>query len=182
MHARGLHLHSMVVHAVLAFTVVAAAAFALAAAGVEVGQFDRRVWRFLLSVSLVVVLLTGSLATVTGILERRHLYVTWHRTHRLKLWLGFTMVTLAALAVGALAGVVPGGPPAVLAALAGLVPAAAAQSALGLKMTLGRQSLAGTSYRPDALQDERVDIVAAAAAELGKPADVIDVMGEGRQP
>jgi hypothetical protein len=178
MHGPKLHLHSMLVHAVLAFVPIAAIAFALGAADVVLGPFDRAVWRFVVRASLVVVLVVGILATATGVLERRHLYVTWHRTHTLKLWLALAMLVLAAAGVGALAGLVPGGPPSVLAAVAGLVPVAAALAVLGLKMTLGRQSFAATSYRPDLEQEPPVDVLAATAARLAEPAELIDPMEE----
>jgi hypothetical protein len=178
MHGPKLHLHSMLVHSVLAFVPVAAMAFVLGAAGVALGPFDGVVWRFLIGASLVVVLFGGVLATVTGVLERRHLYVTWHRTHALKLGLALAMVALAVLGVGAFAGLVPGGPPSVLGALAGLVPVAAALAVLGLKMTLGRMSFAATSYVPDLEQRPPVDVLAATAARLAEPADIIDPMEE----
>jgi hypothetical protein len=168
----------MLVHSVLAFVPVAVVAFGLGAAGVALGPFDRAVWRFVVGASLVVVLAVGILATVTGVLERRHLYVTWHRTHTAKLCLALAMLALSALGIGAFAGLVPGGPVAVLAALAGLVPVAVALAVLGLKMTLGRQSFAATSYVPDLEQQPPVDVLAAAAARLAEPADLIDPMEE----
>jgi hypothetical protein len=67
---------------------------------------------------------------------------------------------------------------AVLAALAGLVPVAVALAVLGLKMTLGRMSLAATSYVPDLEQQPPVDVLAAAAARLAEPPDLIDPMEE----
>lgn len=178
MHAPKLHLHSMLVHSVLAFVLLAAVAFAFAAAGVVVGGFDRAVWLFVVRAAIVVVLVVGVLATVTGVLERRHLYVTWHRTHTAKLWLALAMLALAALGVSGLAVLVPGGPPSVLAALAGLVPVGAALAVLGLKMTLGRASLAATSYVPDLDHVPPVDVLAAAAARLAEPPDLIDPMEE----
>ena len=179
MHAPKLHLHSMLVHSVLAFVPIAVIAFALGAAGVALGPFDRVVWLFVVRASFVVVLIMGVLATATGVLERRHLYVTWHRTHTAKLVLALAMLALAALGVSGLAALVPGGPPSVLAALAGLVPVGAALAVLGLKMTLGRMSFAATSYVPDLEQRPPVDVLAAAAARLAEPPDLIDPMEEG---
>jgi len=178
MHAPKLHLHSMLVHSVLGFVPLAALAFVLDGSDVVVGSFDAAVWRFLVRASLLVVLAVGVLATVTGVLERRHLYVTWHRTHTLKLWLGVALAALAALALAALVGPPSGGPPIAAVAIAALVPVAAALAALGLKMTLGRQSLAATSYRPDLAQEPPVDILAATAARLAEPPDLIDPMEE----
>ena len=178
MHARKLHLHSMLVHALLALVPVAAAAFLLEAAGVTIGRFGPELWRFLLVLALGLVLLLALPVTLSGILERRHLYVTWHRTHRLKLVLSAALVALVAgelrwLLGGSAEGLVGGAAVVVVnTVIAGLL------SALGLKMTLGRQSFAATSYRPDLFSDRPVDALALAAAHLSEPADVIDVMGE----
>jgi hypothetical protein len=81
--------------------------------------------------------------------------------------------------LAALVGPPSGGPPIAAVAIAALVPVAAALAALGLKMTLGRQSLAATSYRPDLAQEPPVDILAATAARLAEPPDQIDPMEEG---
>jgi hypothetical protein len=169
----------MLVHSVLAFVPVAAVAFALAAGDVALGPFGPAVWRWLASTGLVAVLVVGLFATVTGVLERRHLYVTWHRTHTLKLWLALALVALAAAAAGAMTGSIDGGAAAVAWALAGLVAAGAALAVLGLKMTLGRMSFASTSYVPDLEQQPPVDVLAAAAARLAEAADLIDPMEEG---
>jgi hypothetical protein len=182
MHGPKLHLHSMLVHAVLAFVPAAAAAYALATGGAALGPFGPAVWRFLARASLFVVAAVGALATLSGVLERRRLYVTWHRTHTLKLWLGLAMVALAAVAAGADLGRLPGGQRAAAAALAGLLATGAAQAVLGLKMTLGRMSLAATSYVPDLEQRPPVDVLAATAARLAEPAEVIDPMEEVVNP
>jgi len=182
MHGRTLHLHSMLVHSVLAFVPLAALAFVLAENNVQLGSFGTALWRFLAWISLIVVLAVGVLATVSGILERRHLYVTWHRTHTWKLWLGLALVGLAAFAAAMLAGALPLPPAAGWVALGSLVLVAGALTALGLKMSLGRQSLGRTSYRPDVMQTPPIDILAATAARLAEPPDVIDVTGEAWQP
>ena len=175
MHGPKLHLHSMLVHSVLAFVPLAAITFVLAASDAAVGPFDPGVWRFVVRASLLVVLAVGALATLTGVLERRHLYATWHRTHTLKLWLA---VALVALAAWIFVGPIPGNPALAAAALGGLVAVAAALTVLGLKMTLGRQSFAATSYRPDLAQQPPVDVLAAVAARLAEPPDLIDPMEE----
>lgn len=179
MHAPKLHLHSMLVHSVLAFVPLAAVAAALATGDAALGPFGPAVWRFLARASLVVVLAVGVLATVSGVLERRHLYVTWHRTHTLKLWLALALAALAALALRAIAAPGAAGSASVPLLLAGLVAVGAALAVLGLKMTLGRMSLAATSYVPDLEQEPPVDVLAATAARLAEPPDLIDPMEEG---
>ena len=178
MHAPKLHLHSMLVHSVVAFAPLAAAAQLLAASDARLGAFDGTVWRFVVRVSLLVVLTVGALATVSGVLERRHLYVTWHRTHALKLWLALALVAMAAWELAALAGPDAPSPAVGAAVVGGNLLLTGALSALGLKMTLGRQSFAATSYRPDLAQEPPVDVLVATAARLAEPPDLIDPMEE----
>jgi hypothetical protein len=180
MHEKKLHLHSMLVHPVLALVPVAAVAFVLAGTGSRIGSFGPGVWRFLVTASLALVLLLGLLATASGVLERGHMYATWHLTHKLKLTLSLVLVALAATGLALLVA----GDQAVILSPAGVMivilgPIVAFfLSALGLKMTLGRQSLARTSYVPDLFQQPPVDIVALTAAGMAEPPDFIDVMGE----
>jgi hypothetical protein len=177
MHGRKLHLHSMLVHAVLAAVPLAGVAFLLAAGDVTLGGFSPAVWRFLTRASLLAVLLVALPATLAGVLERRHMYVTWHRTHQLKLALSLVLIVfvaaeLAALLVGA-AGALTGA-----AIVLGNPVVGALLSVYGLKMTLGRQSLATTSYRPDMLRDPAVDVLALNAAGMNEPPDLIDILQE----
>ncbi|MGE5236728.1 MAG: hypothetical protein ACM3O7_10290 [Acidobacteriota bacterium] len=179
MHARKLHLHSMVVHSILALVPVAAVAFLLEAAAVRIGSFGIEVWHLLVRVSLVIVLLAALPATLSGILERRHLYVTWHRTHKVKMIASLALVTLLIVELGALLGGA-GQSPAIGLMIVVLNPlTVGVLSAYGLKMSLGRQSLAATSYRPALFGEPPVDILAVTARRLGEPADVIDVLEEG---
>ncbi len=178
MHGRKLHLHSMLVHAVLAAVPLAAFAFILEAAGATVGRFGPDVWRFLMRAALVVTLLAALPSTLSGVLERRHMYVTWHRTHKLKLALSLALLVLVAAELGAVLGGDGAGPLAGVAIVVGNTVVAALLSVFGLKMTLGRQSLARTSYLPDLLQTPPIDVLALAAQHQAEAADIIDVMGE----
>jgi hypothetical protein len=181
MHAKKLHLHSMLVHAVLALVPLAALTYLAEAFGVRVGSFGAEVWHFVTRAALVVVLLTALPATASGILERRHSYVTWHATHKVKMAASVALVGLVAVELVVLARGV--GAELVLGVMVvGFNPLAALLlGAYGLKMTLGRQSLAATSYRPDLLMEPPIDVLAATAARLAEPADLIDVLGEGIQ-
>jgi hypothetical protein len=51
-------------------------------------------------------------------------------------------------------------------------------AAYGVKMTLGRQSLARTSYVPDLRRDPPVDVLAVNAARMTEPPDVVDILEE----
>jgi hypothetical protein len=114
---------------------------------------------------------------LSGILERSHAYVTWSATHRAKLALSLVLLGLVAGELAMLAGVLPGAPLRVMVVAVNPV-VAFLLSALGLKMTLGRQSLARTSYRPDLSKKPPVDVLAINAVHLGEPPDVVDILRE----
>ncbi len=178
MHSRKLHLHSMLVHSVLALVPLAAVAFALDAAAVSFGGFGPEVWRFLAVASLAIALAVALPATASGILERSHAYVTWSATHKAKLAL--SLVLLAARRRRARhAGrrrcrTSPSG--VMVVAINPVV--AFLLSAFGLKMTLGRQSLAGTSYVPDLDQRAAGRRARRHRGHLAEPPDLIDILEE----
>jgi|WetSurMetagenome_2_1015567.scaffolds.fasta_scaffold62548_2 hypothetical protein len=178
MHARKLHLHSMMVHAVLAAVPLAAAAFVLEAADVTLGSFGPDVWRFLVRAALLVTLLVALPSTLSGVFERGHVYVTWHRTHKLKLALSLVLVALVAAELAALLGGAAAGRLAAIAIVGGNTVVAALLSFYGLRMTLGRQSLARTSYGPDLLREPPVDVLAINADTVAEPPDLIDILQE----
>ncbi len=178
MHERRLHLHSMLVHAVLASVPVAAAAFVLEAAGATIGGIGPDVWRFLTRAALVVTLAAALPSTLSGVLERGHMYVTWHPTHRAKLLLSLALIVLVAVELAALLGGVAPGVSTGIAVVGANLLVGALLSVFGLKMTLGRQGLARLSYRPDLLKTPPVDVLAANADFVGEPPDVIDILQE----
>ena len=180
---RELHLHSMVVHAVIAFAVVAAAAFALDAAGGTFAGVAPGTWALLWRGSLALVLLCALPAALTGVTERNHMYANWHGSHRAKLALSAALVALAAWELAAALSA-RGHAPAVRSALgiavvAGNPLACLALSFYGLRISLGRQAVARTSYVPDMMKDPPVDVLASAAAHVAERARVIEVMEEG---
>jgi len=73
---REIHLHSMVVHAVIALAAVGAGAFALDAAGALVAGVAPGTWTFLWKAAVALTFLAALPATLTGITERSHMYVT----------------------------------------------------------------------------------------------------------
>lgn len=180
MFARKLHLHSMMVHAVLAAVPLAAVALLLERGGVALGSFGPDVWHFLVRAMLVVTLAVALPSTLSGVLERGHMYVNWSVTHRAKLALSLALVALVAAELAALRGAAAGTLTAV-AVVGGNTAVAAALSYFGLKMSLGRQALARTSYQPDMLKTPPFDVLAACAADVSEPPDVIDVLQEMSQ-
>ena len=174
------HLHSMVVHAVVALAVVAAGAFALLATGTQIAGRGGELWTVLLWASLIGVVAISVPATLTGISARDRTYATWHPSHRVKLVLSLVLIVLvtaelAALARGASvdliswlgAAVVLGN----LAVVAGL-------AHYGLRLTLGSQSLARTSYLPDMWREPPVDILDEVATVILEPPRSVNPLEE----
>lgn len=176
-----LHLHSMIVHAVIALSVVAAAAYVCEATGATVGAIVPATWAFLLRAALVGLLTVALPATVSGITERSHMYVNWQRSHRAKLVLS---LLLLGMVVAELAGLALAGRPLTLgswlalAVVLGNPLACFGLSFYGLRITLGRQAVGRTSYIPDMDREPPVDILAQAAAYAAQRAAVIDVQKE----
>jgi len=176
------HLHSMLVHAVIAFAPLAAVSFVLDRAGVTVGGIDSEVWRLLLWVALVGMLIVALPATLTGISERNHMYANWPRSHRAKLVLSLILVVLVSAEIAALwSGA--GGRGVVswlgLAIVVGNCAVALALSYYGLRITLGRQGVGSTSYVPDMDREPPVDILDMVAEQAQEPPKMIDVQKEG---
>ncbi len=173
----------MVVHAVIAFAAVAAVAFALDAAGATVGGVAPGTWALLWRGALALVLLAALPATLSGITERSHMYTNWHGSHRAKLVLSLVLVALSAWELAAALGA-SGRAPSVssalgLAVVAGNPLVCLALSFYGLRISLGRQAAARTSYVPDMMKDPPADVLASAAAYVAERAKVIEVLEEG---
>jgi hypothetical protein len=178
-----LHLHSMIVHAVIALAAVAAIAFVGEATGVSASRIPPAVWAFLLRAALLGMLAIAIPATISGITERGHMYVNWQRSHQAKLALSLILLALTATELAAL--VLADRPLALaswlgLAVLVGNPVVCFGLSFYGLRITLGRQSLSRTSYTPDMHCTPPVDILEAAAAYVAGRAAVIDVQEESR--
>jgi len=180
---RELHLHSMVVHAVIAFAGVAALALTLDAAGSNVPGVAPGTWALLWRGSLLLVLLAALPATLTGIAERAHMYANWHGSHKAKLVLSLALVALTACELAAAFGparhAVPVSSALGLAVVAANPLVCLALSFYGLRISLGRQALARTSYVPDMRKSPPVDVLASAAAHVAERARVIEVLEEG---
>lgn len=178
-----LHLHSMIVHAVIALPVVAAIAFVVEATGATPGGIAQASWSFLLRAALIGMLAIAVPATVTGITERSRMYVSWQRSHRAKLLLSLLLLGLAAAELAGLATVAH--PLSLrswlaLAVVLGNPLICFGLSFYGLRITLGRQALARASYTPDMHREPPVDILESAAAHVAQRAAVVDVLEESR--
>ena len=176
------HLHSMLVHAVVAFAPLAAISFVLDSSAATVGGIDAGVWRVLLWVALVGMLLVALPATLTGISERNHMYANWPPSHRAKLVLSLVLVVLVSAEIVALwsgAGVYGVISWLGLAILVGNCAVAFALSCFGLRITLGRQGFGSTSYVPDMDREPPVDILDVVAEHAHEEPKMIDVQKEG---
>lgn len=171
-----LHLHSMVVHSVVALVLLAAVAFVLASRGVSIGRLGGDLWSVTLLGSLFGVLAFAVPSIVTGIADRNHAYATWHPSHRAKLLLSLALVLVVIGELGALSS---GGPLRLrswtgAAVVIANVAITMALAGYGLRITLGRQSLGRTSYVPDMDRRPPADILDAVAATIADDAKLID--------
>ena len=176
-----LHLHSMVVHAVIALAVLAALGFVAVVREWGFGPVAMPTWAFLWRASLVLLLLAALPATLSGITERAHMYVNWHASHRAKLALSVTLLAMTAAEL--LAAATRHGPIAIVSWLgfgivAGNPLVCLALSYYGLRISLGRQAIARLSYVPDMALAPPVDILAGAAAHVAERAKLTEVMEE----
>ena len=176
------HLHSMLVHAVIAFAPLAAVSFVLDASAASIGEIDAGVWRLLLWVALVGMLIVALPATLTGISERNHMYANWPPSHRAKLALSLVLVVLVSAEIVALWSGTGAGDVVSwlgLAIIGGNCAVALALSYYGLRITLGRQGVGSTSYVSDMDREPPLDILDVVAEHAHEAPKMIDVQKEG---
>lgn len=171
----------MLVHAAIALAPLAAGAFLLEASSKTILGIDPAVWAFLFRGSLIGIVLLSIPSILTGISERNHMYVNWPASHRIKLGLS---VVLVAVVGTELVAVFASDTPLRLVSWLGLAVVLGncalvfALSAFGLRITLGRQSLAPTSYKPDMDFDPPMNILECVAEFADDPPKLIDVREE----
>ena len=182
MDHKPVHLHSMLVHVVIAFAPLAAISFIVDNSATTLAGVEPSVWCLLLWLSLVGTLVFAVPATLSGISERNRLYANWPPSHRAKLLLSVVLVVLVTAELGALAtgageqGVFS---PLGLAVVFANTMIALALSYYGLRITLGRQGLGSTSYTSDMDRNPPIDILDVVAEHAREPAKMIDVRKEG---
>ncbi len=181
MNHKPLHVHSILVHGVVAFAPLAALSLVLEATGTTVGRLGPEVWALLLRGSLLGMLLLAVPSTITGITERNHMYAGWPASHRAKLALSLALIVLAA---GELVILARTGEPLQVMSWLGLAIVVGnclvvfGLSFFGLKITLGRQGLGRTSYTADMDREPPVDILATVAGYSSDQPRLIDVREE----
>jgi len=181
MSSAKLHLHSMLVHPIIALSPMAAAAFILLKQEISVFSFDQHTWSFLVVLSLTLSLVIALPSLLSGVFERGHIYVRWHPSHQAKLLLSLLLI---AMLVTELLLVVSGGLSGEIFSLFGILLVFGNNivilllSRYGLKISMGRQSLASTSYVPDLLKAEPVDILEAAAFMKHEEPKYLDLLVE----
>ena len=184
MDHRPLHLHSMMVHAVVALAPLAALCFVLEAGGMAIFSVRPGVWGFLLRGSLIGMLVLAVPSILTGVVERNHMYVNWPPSHRAKLALSLLLVVMVSIELTTL-GSIDGAPGVAswlgLAIVIGNCAVVFGLSFFGLQITLGRQGVGATSYKPDMDWDPPLDILACVADFAGDPPKLIDVQGEAKR-
>jgi hypothetical protein len=171
----------MLVHAAIAFAPLAAGAFVLEAVSATPAGIGPEVWGFLLRFSLISMFAVALPSIATGFSERNHMYANWPPSHRAKLVLSMILVAMVSVEIVALMGW--GVSPSVgswlgFAVIIGNCAVVLALSYYGLRITLGRQSLAPTSYKPDMDFDPPMNILDCVADFASDPPKLIDVQEE----
>jgi len=172
----------MMVHAVIALAPLAAVTMILESYSVTLAGVGPAAWALLFRGSLVGMLLIALPSIVTGISERNHMYVNWPPSHRIKLALSVALVMMVGyelVAVCSSNGSLRIASALGLAVIAGNSAVVFSLSAYGLRITLGRQSLARTSYKPDMDFDPPINILDCVAEFADVPPKLIDVREEG---
>lgn len=167
----------MLVHSVIALAPLAAVTFLLGAGQMTVLSIGPEVWDFLLWASLTGMVALVIPATFTGISERNHAYTNWFPSHRYKLALSLLLMVMVPAELIGLAFSISTSRPVwlVLSIVVGNCALVAGLSYFGLRITLGRQALAPTSYTPDMDLKPPVDILASVAEYASDAPKLIDV-------
>ena len=181
MSKQKLHLHSMLVHFVVALAPLAAIAFIFLKQQVSFLSFDEKTWSFLTVFSIVIIFLTTIPSILSGIFERGHVYAKWHTTHKVKMV--YSSLLLAILGIELIL-MMQNGVQDELFSLLGILlifgnnVIAFILGALGLKISMGRQSLAKTSYIPDLFKKDHTDILVTAGKLRKEAPKYIDLTQE----
>ena len=181
MSKQKLHLHSMLVHFVAALAPLAAIAFIFLKQQVNFLSFDERTWSFFTVFSIVIIFLTTIPSILSGIFERGHVYAKWHTTHKAKMV--YSLLLIAILCIELILMIQNGVQDELFSLLGILIifgnnVIAFILGALGLKISMGRQSLAKTSYIPDLFKKDHTDILVTAGKLRKEAPKYIDLTQE----
>ena len=148
---------------------------------IEFFRFDDYTWRFLTVFSLIMAFLISLPSILTGVFDRGRLYANWHATHKYKLVLALLLVAILIIEF-VLMGV-SGFSNAIVSPLGALIILGNNIITFllcfyGLKITLGRQSLARVSYEPDLFKKEPIDILVAAGEHRKDQPKFYDLLEE----
>lgn len=171
----------MMVHSIAALVPLAAVAYIFLKQQVTILSIGGNSWAFLVVLSTVLTFLITLPSVLTGVFERKHIYVKWHTTHKLKLVLSglltfMLVIELILLCSGELNRE--------LFSLLGILIIFGNNIVTfllckyGLKITLGRQSFQKTSYEPDLFKKEPVDILVAAGKLKKEEPRYLDLLKE----
>jgi len=179
MFEKKLHLHSMIVHAIIALGPLAALALIFRVNDITLGFMSSAAWNIIEKASILLIFLISLPSLVTGIGDRNKMYGKWHSTHIIKLW--FTFFLIGASSVEILAWGCTSETTTFLYVYGALVVVAnnlfiLVLSAYGLKISMGRQSFEGTSYVPDLFnKTARRDILDDVRVYMKEKAKLVDI-------
>lgn len=173
------HFHSIIVHPIVALSLVAAFSYFCMNNGIELLRMGRMEWQLLCFISLSLIFLLSVPATLSGVFETNKMYAKWHNTHKIKLFLSVLLFLLSLTEIFLFFNYDAVFLTGLLIYVANIV-VIFFLSFYGLKITLGRQSLARTSYIPDFFnKDNPVDILKEAGEYIKEKPKRVDFFDFG---
>lgn len=159
MEYKKLHIHSMIVHAIMALTPIAALSHVLSFFNITVLGIDSIGFKYLTFFSILVIFILSLPSMLSGISEIMPMYMRWHRSHRMKVFLSIlliigTLYELFKIGKGFVQSPCVNCGQTIFTFCSFLIVifnniVVFLLSYYGLKKSLGRQSFEGTSYVPD---------------------------------
>lgn len=191
MEYKKLHLHSMIVHSIVAFAFISAIAHIFELKRVIIFGITAFDWEFIRNFTQFFIFILSIPATLSGVSEINKMYVNWHFAHKAKLVFSVILLMSSGYVLYDAFMCPPmgcekcaGGGFAFHSFLIIFINNICVWflSYYGLRITLGRQSFAKTSYTPDFYNKENpVDILNIVRDEINEKPKIkgIAEIGEG---
>lgn len=181
MEYKNRHIHSILVHPVIAFALMASLSRYCYVNNISFLMMRNKEWYFLELFSLFLLFIISIPATLSGVFEISKMYARWHNSHKIKLILSLSLILLSCfrliiLFLGDVSAFLN------VSIYSLLIVIVFFLSYYGLKITLGRQSLGKTSYEPDFFKKNApVDILKEAEVYVMEKPKRVDIFDLGEE-
>lgn len=181
MGSKKLHLHSIMIHSLLALAPLAALAYILLTTGINILSFGTQTWDLIVKFSIFMLLILSFPSMLSGIFERNRMYAQWHFSHKAKTIISLLLILATLMEF---IGLLKQGNTTELSYFLGISIIFINNllcfflNYFGLKITLGRQSLKKPSYTPDLYKKDQVDILEKASQYAKEEPKFVDILQE----